>query len=122
MPKFIVRPYFGHDCDSESGFNNGHYLNGIEVDADTEESAIENVLDGFIRNNIATGTKYEVHGTFGDNTLYWETCYNDGKGNEITEDEYSTLNENDSTGGYCYQYIDFNDVSEVPQVPRGSAE
>lgn len=117
MQTYIVRPYFGHDCNSWDGFNNGHYLDDITVSADSPEDAIEQAMKQFIHDPIASEIidkpKAEIDGHFGESTIYWEYCYTDGEGNEITEAEFQDLNEDAEVGGYLYQYIDFNNVEEI---------
>lgn len=114
--KFIVRPYYRYDCDSESGFNNGHYLDPMEVEAESEDDAAETALLKFKRENTQVAVWYNddaVDG-LGDFTIAWIVAYNDGDGNEISRAEFESLNENDEIGGYSYRYIDFSaDVSEA---------
>lgn len=110
MRTYTVRPYFGHDCNSDSGFNNGYYLDDITVVAASEEDAIGRAMQAYITDHPLT-TDQEVDGHFGDGTIYWITCYNDGNGNEISEQAYNDLMDTDpDEGGYLYQYIDFNNV------------
>ena len=39
MNTYIIRPYYGHDCDSTMGFNNGNYITEITVKAEDEDQA-----------------------------------------------------------------------------------
>lgn len=108
MPKYIVRPYYGYDCNSWNGFNNGYYLDEIEVIAENEEAASEQAMSDFIKKNSKIAVKDDNSlDHLGDYTKAWITSYSNGEG-EITRTEYEELTENDSDlGGYCYQYIDF---------------
>lgn len=98
MKKYIVRPYFGSDCDSENGFNNGYYLDDIEVMANNETTAIEKAMSQYIKNNDIDLEKVEINGYFGDNTIYHEYAHK-----ENTETNESS---------YLYQYVDFNEIVE----------
>jgi hypothetical protein len=126
MPKFIVRPYFGHDCNSDSGFNDGNYLPAIEVDADDESAAITAAMAMFMKDQTAP-EGLEIDGGFGDGTLYWETAhryvtedgteYDDvadiplGDADTAIEPENGNMARDFETF-YLYRFIDFNDVTE----------
>jgi hypothetical protein len=117
MNTYTVRPYFGHDCNSWDGFNNGYYLEEMTVKADSEQDAIDKAMHLAIERGLAP--MEACADTLGDATLYWETCYSDGEGNEVSKEQWLELNEDDSeVGGYLYQYLDFSDVQ---QVARGVA-
>lgn len=111
---YVVRPYFGHDCNSFDGFNNGNYLDPIEVRADSPEQATVRAM-ALYRNADADRRCYfrsidNIY-EFGDSSFYFEGPYFDDNSNEISFDQFCDLNENgDDRGGYLYQYIDFGDV------------
>ena len=94
MKTFIIRPYYGHDCNSVDGFNDGHYLNEVEVDADSEDAAIEQCI---AKQKTELGAvEYLDH--IGDfDTVAWITDYID----EVDED---------GNREYLYKYVDFGDV------------
>lgn len=107
MATYIVRPYFGHDCDSEQGFNNGYYLPEIRVDALTEEDAIDKAMEQYIAEMEGTRrdvSAWERDGESGDWTLYreFDHVYLDQDGNECDSDAP------DAEVYYLYQYIDFS--------------
>ncbi len=114
--KYIIRPYYGHDCDSTSGFNNGHYLDEIEIDARDEGDAIERAIEIFLSENTSAGNMSRDSYMGGDH-LYLEYAYSDSDGSDITRERYIELNESgDDVGGYLYQYISFAEVTLLDEV------
>jgi hypothetical protein len=91
---YTIRPYFGFDCDSVNGFNNGHYLDEIVVEASSEEEAITLAMDKYIEINKLDMSRIEQDGWFGEGTLYSEE-----RDAEDSEE-------------YTYQYVCFNSVKE----------
>lgn len=106
MKQYTIRPYFGHDCNSWDGFNNGHYLDEIEVNASNEYEAIELAMSQFEKEN-ANVSKWEKNGFFGENTFYIEFSHTEGNGNDIDP------NDIDDNSCYLYQYISFECIEEV---------
>lgn len=109
MNTYIVRPYYGYDCNSRDGFNNGHYLDELYIDAESEEDAIDKAMTAFKledRGILVTDDPEDL----GDTCLAWITCYVDDDGNDVPKTEWENLNESAEVGGYLYQYIDFGDV------------
>jgi hypothetical protein len=45
MHTYTFRPYFAYDCDSQMGFNNGHYLDEVTVTARDEGDARGKVME-----------------------------------------------------------------------------
>lgn len=86
MNTYIVRPYWGYDCDSVQGFNNGTYLDGIEVQAKDENEAIDKAMDHYIAENEVDTAFVERDGHFGDGNLYWEGETVDEQGNTVPKD------------------------------------
>jgi hypothetical protein len=111
MTKFIVRPYFGYDCDSEMGFNNGCYLNEITVKADNEHAAIEQAMNHIQQTNPSDHWEEDSH--MGDNYLYreFDHVWRDQEGNEY-QDEEAIPAGTETNIYYRCQYIDFSDVKE----------
>lgn len=112
MNTYIIRPYYGYDCNSEMGFNNGNYLDSIEIMAWNEQEAIEKAIAWYVENTYPDGLPECIQrdSFFGDNTLYEEFSYNDKDGKEISQAEYQALDESEQ-GGYLYKYIDFTDIT-----------
>lgn len=107
MKTYIIHPYFGYDCDSNQGFNNGRYLHEIEVQAEDEQAAIDVAMDLFVVGNPEF-SGWERDGWFGENTLYFEGPTTDENGNEVdTADPDFEFDERKH--GYMYQYVDFSD-------------
>ena len=101
MNTYIIRPYFGHDCNSVDGFNNGCYLDEVEVTANSEDDAIEQCI---AKQKASLGAvEYLDH--IGDfDTVAWITDYCDG----VAADDHN--NDDDANREYLYEYIDFSDV------------
>lgn len=95
MNTYIIRPYYGHDCSSVDGFNNGCYLDEIEVEAASEDDAIEQCIFKQME-SLPKDTEYLDH--IGDfDTVAWITDYC-----EVVAD--------DDNREYLYKYLDFSDV------------
>jgi len=116
---YSVRPYFGHDCNSYDGFNNGYYLEPIEVVAKDEDQAVVRAMAVYRRTigNYELLKEKKSHDTDffnnGDQSgFYVETCFSDDDGNELTEEEWLSQNENDEVGSYSYQYVSFDEVTQ----------
>ena len=110
MNKYLVRPYYGHDCNSWDGFNNGCFIDEIEVTAPDEETAKDLALDQYLsdQTDVDRSLIEKNPSHMGDNTLYTETIHVDADGNGISKDDY----DHDKGHGFLYQYIDFNEVRE----------
>ena len=101
MQIYIIRPYYGYDCNSVDGFNNGCYLDEIEVTANSEDDAIEQCIT-LQKESLPKETEYLDFGDF--NTVSWVTDYCDG----ATDD--TNIDDDDDNCEYLYKYIDFGDV------------
>ncbi len=111
MAIYIVRPYYGHDCDSEMGFNNGAYLDPIEVEADDEDTAAAKAMDNYIAETYPNGVPddVELDGHTGDWTIYRAHSYVDNAGADITAEQYNDLDDDKRDGaGYLYEFLDFS--------------
>lgn len=109
MKLFTIRPYHGHDCNSWDGFNNGHYLASIEVNAVDEQSAIDKAMDLFATEHSEM-SKWERDSWFGENTFYHEYAHTDSNGNEIDPETF----EGDESN-YLYQYVSF-EIDMVQEI------
>lgn len=120
IKKFSVRPFFGHDCNSHDGFNNGCYLEEIEVMAQDETQAIVRAMAVYRKTigNYQLLKDKKSHDTCFFNTgdtsgFYIETYYADDNGDELTESEWMDQNETEEYGSYSYQYVEFSEVTEI---------
>jgi hypothetical protein len=95
MNTYIIRPYYAYDCNSVEGFNNGCYLDEIEVEADSEDYAIELCIQKQ-KTALPKNTEY-LDNIMDDVGVVWVTKY---------------CEEEDEEGNreYLYKYIDFGDV------------
>ena len=100
MQTFIIKPYYGHDCNSVDGFNDGYYLDEVEVQAIDEDAAIEQCI---AKQKVALPKDTEYL-DFDENSVTWITDYCDA----VTEDDNS--DDDDDHREYLYKYIDFGDV------------
>ncbi len=106
--QFIVRPYYGHDCNSQDGFNNGYYLDEIEVQAENEYEAIEIAQREFCKENEIN---FDSLNSIPADRGAWHFDY---MGEEYLYREFDHQGEDDDQT-YLYQYIDFTDVTEVTE-------
>ena len=109
MNKYVIRPYFAHDCDSFNGFNNGYYLDDVIIMAINADEARTQALDSYVQgldntDDISTDV-------YGEYTVSCEFGYTDGAGNDITEAEYMENSDNEGYG-HMYQYVSFDEVHE----------
>ena len=114
MKRYKVTPYYGFDCDSKNGFNNGHYLEEITVEAVDEFHASEAAIEKFCR--LTKGFKNQdecemFQADFGISTI---TGYYDNDGNELTKEQIEDMEGDEYT--YRYTYVDFNKVDQVRPV------
>lgn len=105
-----IRRYYGYDCDSEIGFNNGQYIDepkGIEVD--DIDTAYEKCLETLAY--YWTWHESELH-EFGDDTHGgYEVVtgyYHDGK--ELDCFEWLNLDSDDKH--YSYVFVAFDVIDE----------
>lgn len=119
MKTFIVRPYFGHDCDSESGFNNGHYMDEIEVSVSDESDAMDKAMELVKAEFLTDPSEWSNESHMGEDVLYSEFghAWFDSEGNEYSSEDDLPLDPDteepiEAEYHYRYQYIDFSDVKE----------
>ena len=106
---YTIRPYFGHDCDSHNGFNNGYYLDTIYVFAESPEDAEFKAMNKFKTDpkilatwNIDTAKVEE------DRILQWEGPFFIDDREVSADDCYDAMSNDDETAGYLYQYVSFS--------------
>ena len=97
-----IRRYYGHDCDSVHGFNNGYYID----DEFTEVSSIDRAFDACEsvikeRYNLEGLSLREI-----DRGYELITGYYDTDGNELTEQQFTELDDDDEAF-YNYVYVTF---------------
>lgn len=101
-----IRLYYGYDCNSIMGFNDGTYLDEMEVTDDhaAMEACKRVLLD---RWNIPE-TEFESM----DDGYQITTGYFDNDGNKMTMDAWIEANESDDAGSYRYVYVTY-EILEV---------
>ncbi len=105
-----IRRYFGHDCDSINGFNNGYYIDDEPIQcADYAEA--ERLCIEAAKEYIGEGP-YENDNNTEMPIIQVTTGYYDDQGNEVTAERFSELNENEECGSYRYQYISAEKTEE----------
>ena len=102
MKTYTFRPYFGHDCDSEMGFNNGYYLDEISVQAPNEATAIEQVIT-LLRADAFS--KFETNTSIGDLYLEFGHIWRKDEEELTTEPEDSDEYE----CSYLYQFVNLGE-------------
>lgn len=118
MKKYTIRPYYGYDCNSDSGFNNGTYLDTFIVEAESESEAACIAAERYYaeefteRSDVPERCKAEVNGHWGDGTIYYEFDHIWYVGDE----EFHEEPECDAECTYLYKYIDFNDVELMGEL------
>jgi len=108
MNTYLVRPYYGFDCDSENGFNDGYYFAPVSVQAKDEIHAALKARALWLKENPIKNAKkvIEDSNTFGlDIGLYWEFehSWRDDEGNEYDKEP----SDKECDIFYLYKYIDF---------------
>ena len=97
------RLYYGHDCNSVDGFNDGYY-----IDEDTHTDTIEEACN---RAKIELKKRYGSHINIEEqdggesSSFQLITGYYDNDGNDLTKEAFTELNENEEAGSYLYVYI-----------------
>lgn len=91
------RLYYGHDCNSVDGFNNGHYLS-LDSDILTEEEGYDRCKQFLISMHGDSADIEEIEGGFEVITGYY-----DADGNSITSDAF--LEDSDDNFSYSYEYV-----------------
>ena len=92
-----IRRYYGHDCDSAMGFNNGHYIDDdwIEVkNTDEAMQACKDFLAEHWRIKDYPDQLIEV-----DQGYEFQTGFYDHDGNDIKPDDF------DDYKGHHYRYV-----------------
>jgi hypothetical protein len=93
-----IRRYYGHDCDSVMGFNNGYYIDDKPLKVKGHSEAMKACLDALIEYwTISNDDLFEL-----DNGYEFIIAYYDPDGNEITRDQFLDNNDNEE---YSYRYV-----------------
>jgi hypothetical protein len=99
------RLYYGFDCDSVNGFNNGYYLDDIKA-----KSLGHAYMVARKKLEELSGLNPELFEEI-ENGFEVVTGYYDDAGNEILEDQFHALNENEESGSWRYVYVTIEEVS-----------
>ena len=107
-----IRRYYGYDCNSIQGFNDGRYIDADFVEVPSLDAAFEACKTAL---RDAVGVSYECGNTIPlvktENGFEAVTGYYDTRGNPLTHGEYLDLCDDDDTAGsYRYQYVNFEIV------------
>lgn len=105
-----IRRYYGHDCNSNMGFNDGYYVDSEPIEVKDETEAMEACLKALsgLRGIPLEDLKAGVPGLSEDDDGYTLiTMYSDDEGNSITAEQYAALNENEEAGGYLYVFVNY---------------
>jgi len=107
-----IRRYYGYDCDSEQGFNNGYYVDDEPIEVDNHDEAFSlcrSALGERWDLSKFSEDDWEYHV---DDTAQLITSYHDDEGNEITRDKFLELNSDEERGGYRYVFVNYEVISE----------
>lgn len=103
--KMKIRLYYGYDCDSVNGFNNGYYLHDYSIE-------VKDIDEAFKQCEYAIkelwGGKSELEEL--DNGFELITGYYDNEGTELTEEQFQELNENEESGSWSYVYVTYEEI------------
>lgn len=96
-----IRRYYGYDCDSVCGFNNGRYVDSDFIEV-RDEKHLETLCVGFLNEVSDNSLPIEESSDF---TFTRITGYFDQDGNEINEEKYQELLDEDRDVSYRYIYV-----------------
>jgi hypothetical protein len=104
-----IRRYYGHDCDSVSGFNDGYYLDDEFVEVKNHAEA-ERLCKEALAERWACKDKdlEDIDGT----CFQLTTGYYDNDGNDLTRDAWIEANEDKETGCYRYVYVSYEVIGD----------
>jgi hypothetical protein len=98
-----IRRYYGFDCDSVMGFNNGSYVDDEFIEVASHEEAMQLCLEALKECwNIDKASLEEQ-----DNGYEFTTGYYDNDGNDISREEFLERNENEEYGSWRYVYVTY---------------
>jgi len=102
-----IRRYYGHDCDSIMGFNNGYYIDDNDIQVTDIDDAFKKCKKWILKNYKCKKSDL----TELDNGYELITGYYDNDGNDITQKQFNELNDIDSDdGAYRYIYVTFESI------------
>lgn len=105
MKKTKYRFYYGYDCDSVNGFNNGYYLEDIDR-LMTEEEAF-NHCKACLKSLWGKASPLEEW----ENGYQLITGFYDIEGNDISESQFEELCDDDAAS-YSYVYVTYEVTNE----------
>lgn len=114
MRTYTFRPYYAYDCDSEMGFNNGHYLDEVTVSAcselDARGRAMELLAESFDFTSIDTD---ETQTLDVDAAWTFDRTWRAPSGEEFhSEAEIPEDLKDDCGCFYLYKYLDLGEPEE----------
>lgn len=93
-----IRRYYGHDCDSINGFNNGYYLDSTPIEVENIDQAYELCRQSLLELWGGSSPLEEF-----DQGFQLITVYSDREGNEINPEDYDS----DLEHSYLYVFVNF---------------
>lgn len=99
-----IRRYYGHDCGSDSGFNDGYYLDREPIEVKDEEEAMKLCLESLVE---LRGEVDEEELEEDDDGFTLTTGYYDDSGKSLTREQYQEAEE--GTAGYRYVFVNFTE-------------
>lgn len=106
-----IRRYYGYDCESVMGFNNGSYVDDEPIEVKNEEIAFILCKDALAeRWDLTKFTTEDLE--LQDDGIQLITGYYDDEGNEITRDKFLELNFDEERGSYRYVFVNYEVYQE----------
>lgn len=107
-----IRRYYGYDADSFNGFNNGHYIDAEPIEAIDESHAMLLCREALAeRWDLSRFTTEDLE--VDDASYILTVSYNDGRGKELTRDEFRNLDDDaSSNAGYRYVFVNYEVSNE----------
>lgn len=99
-----VRRYYGHDCDSVNGFNDGGYIDRDFVEVASVEEA-EELCKSFLKQQY--GDDIEITEMDSGDAFQVITGHYDANGNDLTKSQYDQLLMDDKDVSYRYVYVGY---------------
>lgn len=99
-----VRRYYGFDCNSWDGFNNGRYIDADYIDVDSIDAA-EELCRAFLRSEY--GDDVEIIEMDSGDAFQVITGYYDEDGNDLTKSQYEKRCMDNKEASYRYVYVSY---------------
>lgn len=115
MRTYRFRPYYAYDCDSATGFNNGHYLDEIVVTAEDSEHARRLALASLAEEfNFDTVDADETAALDVDAAWTFDHSWRAPSGEEFTSEAAIPADvADDCECFYLYKYLDLGDAENT---------